>query len=171
MVWQTKLNELESKKAWDESIDYLAVEVKTEPNRLEKYLCLNYLLMNLLVEEDYDEVKQDFYVNSLKAFFSESYLHFSKSPKYLFYTAFTASMSEWFFGIEIQEVYNMLQKAFSLAPENKLFQWGFNRFIKQEKEISRQLAEEVLKDKNIVSELNSLGALGEHVKTLLKGSL
>lgn len=61
--------------------------------------------MNLLVEEDYEFAKIDYYSGLLKRYFHESYVKFSQEPEYLFYTAITASMSEWFMGINAKTGY------------------------------------------------------------------
>lgn len=61
--------------------------------------------MNLLVDEDYEFAKIDYYSGLLKRYFHESYVKFSQEPEYLFYTAITASMSEWFMGINDKTVY------------------------------------------------------------------
>lgn len=47
--------------------------IEQNPNDLDTYLEMNCLLMNLLVEEDYDKNKHEYYANLLKKYFIESY--------------------------------------------------------------------------------------------------
>lgn len=93
---------------------------------LDVYLSMVYLLMNLLlVEEDYERNNRDYYAQLIKYYFDSSYSKFSNDPRYLFYMARIACMSEWYVGIELEDVEKMLQKAYVLDPENMLYQWAY----------------------------------------------
>lgn len=53
--------------------------VNKNPESLAAYLSVCYLLMNLLVEEDYENSKHDYYAKLLKHYFDESYFKFLKT--------------------------------------------------------------------------------------------
>jgi hypothetical protein len=125
MTWQEQLQLLENSKQWDQAIEFMQHIITQNPHDLKAYLSMNYLLMNLLVEEDYDDSKYDYYASLTKKYFDESYQHFSHDPEYLFYTGKTAVMSEWFFGIEVKDYKKMLSDAMRLEPDNLLYQWSY----------------------------------------------
>lgn len=123
MNWQETLRELEHNKQWDAAIEFMQEVIDKNPNDMDAYIAINYLLMNLLVEENHDESKHDYYEMLTKRYFDESYEKFSENPEYLFYTGRTAIMSEWYFGIETEDYEEMLKKALKLNPDNLMYQW------------------------------------------------
>jgi tetratricopeptide (TPR) repeat protein len=123
MNWKEHLAKLEHDKQWDTAIEYMQKVVTENPNNLDAYLSINYLLMNLLVEEDYDNTKHDYYASLTKKYFDESYAKFSDNPEYLFYIAEMAYMSEWYFDITLEEADKMFDKAMRLDPNNMLYKW------------------------------------------------
>ena len=84
----------EQQKEWDTAIQYMESVIDQHPNDMDAYLSINYLLMNLLVEEDYNSEKHDYYAALLKKYFDISYAKFSDNPEYLYYSARIAAMSE-----------------------------------------------------------------------------
>lgn len=123
MNWKKTLISLEKAKAWDEAIEFMQKIISENPDDLDAYIGINYLLMNLLVEEDYDTDKHKYYAKLTKQYFLESYAKFSDNAEYLFYTGLTGCMSEWFFGLEREQVKSMMKKALYLEPENIIYQW------------------------------------------------
>jgi tetratricopeptide (TPR) repeat protein len=123
MNWQKKLRHLEQNKQWDEAIEFMQDIIEKNPDNLDVYLSIAYLLMNLIVEEDYDRSKGDYYRYLTKKYYNESYKKFSHDPKYLFYIGRIAVMSEWFFGIDTEDYEKMLRDAARLEPNNLLYQW------------------------------------------------
>ena len=83
MSWKNQLKQLESKKEWDAAIQYMQNIIVESPSCLDAYVSICYLLMNLLVEEDYDRIKHDYYTALTKKYFDESYAKFSNNPEYL----------------------------------------------------------------------------------------
>ena len=91
--------------------------------------------------------------------FLESYSRFSNNSEYLFYIGFIASMSEWYFDIEMEDVESMLKKATYLDPESLLYKWGYCCILNQRAEVntetkyflSRQILENDMLMKNIMS--------------------
>ena len=103
--WKEQLAKYEETKDWDAALKLMQKVIEDDSDNIDAYLLTDYLLMNLLVEEEYEFAKTDYYSGLLKRYFNESYVKFSQEPEYLFYTAITASMSEWFMGINDKTVY------------------------------------------------------------------
>ncbi len=167
MNWKEQLKKLEQSKEWDFAIKLMESVIEDNPDNLDAYLSMNYLLMNLLVEEKHDESKHSYYENLLKKYFNESYKKFSDNAEYLFFTGITAFMSEWFFGIDIEDAKNMLYKATQLAPDNILYKWGYygnfdlSKFdsLRKESEIyAKQILEKNSPFRKMLEEKGSLGA-------------
>lgn len=172
MNWKSELYALEKRKAWDDAINLLEDVSLDDPANVEASLAFNYLLMNLLVEENYDDSKHDCYVKLLKDSFECSYKQFSKNAEYLFFTGITACMSEWYFDISLQDAEEMIKKAAHLEPDNILYSWGSYKFFKtsdkESKEALLKYAELVLMaDSPIKKILDRKGSLGEYVWELM----
>jgi hypothetical protein len=169
MNWKDQLVEFECKKQWDSAIEFMQKIIIENPNSLDAYVSMNYLLMNLLVEEDYDESRRNNYEALIKQYFQESYVKFTTNPEYLFFTAMTAYMSEWYFGIEIDDAKAMLYKAMLLDPKNILYKWSFYGSLDiegdaQEKILALPYAQIILEENSPIKEnLKSKGALGEYL--------
>lgn len=121
MLWKELLRKMETAKQWDFAIDFMKEVIAKDPNDMDAYMAMNYLLMNLLVEEDYDRSKHDDYAQILKEYFDESYEKYSHNPEYLYYMGRIAYMSEWYFGIEMEDARRMLYEAMHLEPDNILY--------------------------------------------------
>ena len=102
MCWREQLKQYEYNKNWNAAIKLMQVVIDDNPNDIDGYLFMNYLLMDILVNEMYDNSKHDYYADLLKKYFLESYSRFSNNSEYLFYIGFIASMSEWYFDIEME---------------------------------------------------------------------
>ena len=175
MHWKKILNKLEYHKEWDTAIVFMESILIENPEDLDAYLMFNYLLMNLLVEEDYDRSSHKYYTTLLKKTFLESFSKFSNNPEYLFFTGMTAFMSEWYFNIEIEDAENMMQKAMQLEPNNALYQWGYYGLLKVEKnEEDKKKAmpyAKLILDVNspIKKALETKGSLGEYILEIMSG--
>jgi tetratricopeptide (TPR) repeat protein len=121
MTWKEVLRQLEYKQDWDTAIEYMQRIIEENPDGMDAYIYMNYLLMNLLVEEDYDQSKHDYYAKLAKYYFDLSYSKYSENAEYLFYTALTAVMSEWYWGMEVKDYDRMFEKAIQLAPDNLVY--------------------------------------------------
>lgn len=174
MSWKKELEQLEHDKNWKAAIDLVKEVIKETPDDLDGYLSINYLLMNLLVEEDYERSKHDFYAGLLKKYFDDSNSKFFNNPEYLFYTGVTAYMSEWYFDIEIHEATKMLETAMSLSPENNLYKWGYYAFAdmtnQQHKKQALKYAKEII-ESGSYNLLKSKGALGRYILELMFNSV
>lgn len=121
MTWKEVLRQLEYKQDWDTAIEYMQHVIQENSNDMDVYIYMDYLLMNLLVEEDYNVSKHDYYASLAKHYFDESFAKYSEDAEYLFYTALTAVMSEWYWGIEVEDYGRMFEKAIQLDPDNLIY--------------------------------------------------
>lgn len=171
--WKEQLAKYEETKNWDAAIEMMQEVIDSNPDNIDSYLLTNYLLMNLLVEEDHEFTKIEYYSGLLKKYFNESYVKFSQDPEYLFYTAITASMSEWFMGIYDAAVYEeMFQRAFEIQHDNILYLWGYYLYLHQ-KGISKAVyyAKIILDDDLVKQTLSDKGALGGYVYEMIEGTM
>jgi hypothetical protein len=141
--------------------------IRKNDSNVDAYLSMNYLLMNLLVEEHYDPNEHDYYAGLLKKYFIESYAKFFNKPEYLFFIGKIASISEWYFDIELEEVQRMIKKAANLEPENILYQWSnysdLDMRDSHNKEKIILYAKQALSEPKVKEELKSKGALGKYL--------
>lgn len=173
MTWQEKLKKLEELKEWDFAIDLMQQTIKENPNNMDAYINMNYLLMNLLVEEDYDRNKHNYYESLLKQYFDESYEKFSNKAEYLFFTAMTVFMSEWYCGIESEDVDSMHEKAVALEPHNPLYTWGTYGRLHVSDDITRKMIDactkKILENSTLVQLIKSKGSLGKYILEIHMG--
>ena len=174
-MWKLELEKFEQDKDWDSAIQLMQKVIELEPNNLDAYLSMNYLLMNLLVEEDHDESRHDYYEELLKKYFKESWAKFYNNTEYLYYTGRTAYMSEWYFDVNLNldDAREMLNTALKLDPTNLVYQWtiysGFDERIPENKNISQDYAKMILDPySGIEQELKTKGSLGEYILNMMK---
>lgn len=164
--WKDQLAEYENLKDWTSAVKLMQQVLDNAPDDMDAYLLTNYLLMNYLVEEEHENDDVDCYSVLLKKYFIESYFKFSHVAEYLFYTAITASMSEWYMDINIERVDEMFQNALKMEPENILYQWGYYSYFcvnEVDKQRETYYARVVLDDNLIIQLLKSKGALGYYI--------
>jgi hypothetical protein len=169
MNWKEQLSVLETNKQWDNAIEFIKEYIAHNPNDVEAYIFINYLLMNLLVEENYDDSKHDLYKKLIKHYFNESYRKFSHNPEYLFFTGITAVMSEWYFGITVDDYEKMLKQATELAPHNDLYRISYYFGHKNSNtQLALHYAREVLDPQGSVQkQLQDKGAIGAYYLELI----
>lgn len=169
MGWKEYLRELELNKQWDQAIEFMQIIIVANPDNMDAYIYINFLLMNLLVEERHNEDKHDYYVELLKKYFNESYAKFSNNAEYLFCTGITAVMSEWYIGVTTEDYEKMLSRAIELDPSNLLYKKTY--YINLDEHIPYQRIEIfnyatliIGNDPVLAKEWNSRGAIGEYLK-------
>lgn len=172
MNWKEQLENNEQAKDWKSAIELMQNTINDNPHDLDAYLSINYLLMNLLVDEDYESSEHDYYAGLLKKYFLESYSKFSHNPEYLFYTGITAHLSEWYFDIDIEEAKTMITEALRLEPENILYKWGYYTYLDMSNVNNKQqgiaYAKEILTTNSVKKVLKSKGALGEYILGIME---
>lgn len=172
MNWKEQLSEIENSKDWKYAIALMQEVIRENSKDIDAYLMTNYLLMNLLVEEQYNLDEHDYYAGLLKKYFIESYTKFSNNPEYLFYIGQIASISEWYFDIEIEDVQNMMKQASKIEPDNILYKWVNFRELDMRDSCNKKkmilYAKQVLSNLKIKEELKSKGALGKYLLNSLE---
>lgn len=167
MNWKEQLSKLEQNKDWKSAIALMQETINRNSNSVDAYLSMNYLLMNLLVEEQYDSNDHDYYAGLLKKYFIESCAKFSSNPEYLFYIGQIACISEWYFDIEIEEAQSMMKKASELEPDNILYKWanysGFDTRDQAKKGKMILYAKKALSESEVKRDLEFKGALGKYL--------
>ncbi|MCE7060110.1 hypothetical protein [Dyadobacter sp. CY343] len=170
--WKEQLSKFEETNNGKSAISLMQETININGSSIEAYLSFNYLLMNLLVEEEYDSNDHDYYAGLLKKYFIESYDKFSYDPKYLFYIAHIARMSEWYFNIEISDAQSMMEKASELEPDSILYKWAkcCDLDMRDSSNVEKMIlyAKHALLDTNVKEELKSNGALGQYLLDLLR---
>ena len=150
----------------------MQIVIEANPDDMDAYIYINFLLMNTLVEvgrDNYNVDNRDYYVELTKEYFDESYAKFSNNAEYLFCTGITAVMSEWYFGIEVEDYQRMLARAMELEPDNIVYKETY--YLKLDQNIPKD-REELLayaklilqKDSKLNQELNQRGAIGEYLQ-------
>lgn len=171
MKWQEHLRQLERSKQWDEAISFMEDIIKKNSNDMDAYIAMNYLLMNLLVEEDHDETKHDHYEMLTKKYFDESWPKFSENPEYLYYTGMTAAMSYWYFGVGEGDSELMTDKALRLDPDNLVFQWNYYWDLSRKNISDNDVLKYIEKVRNenssIQKTLRAKGAIGECILAMV----
>lgn len=174
MTWKEKLALLEHSKQWDEAIAFMEETITNNPNNMDAYIFMNYLLMNLLVEEyTRDKSKDRKHEILAKKYFQISYDKFHNNPEYLYITGRTAVMAEMVWGIQVKDYRAMFKKALYLEPDNLVYQEQYFWTIEDIDPLNPALiayAEAVLTEPSPVTEqLNTKGAAGEYLLELKRG--
>ena len=148
------------------AIDYMQTVIAENPDGMDAYLSMCYLLMNLLVEEDYDESKHDYYAHLCKTYFQESYAKFKENSEYLFFISEIAYMSEWYFDITVEDADKMGYKAMNLEPNNVVYTWyNYMHLDKHDSNDCKKLKDYVLmilsEDSPVKTILSTKGSLGK----------
>ena len=167
MNWKEQLSKLEQSKNWKSAIAFMQETITQNSNSVDAYLSMNYLLMNLLVEEQYNSNDHNYYAGLLKKYFIESYAKFSDNPKFLFFIGKIACMSEWYFDIDIEEAHSMMKKSSVIEPDNILYKWAnYSNLDMRESSNNERLilyAKHAFSEPKVREELKSIGALGAYL--------
>ncbi len=176
MNWKEQLHALEQAKSWDAAIIFMEKFIHEHPDNMEAYLFLNYLLANMISEEQGwglgDENRRNYIVDLLVKYTDESYEKFSNKSDYLFYTAVIYGYADWYLSWylrnENKDYKAMFEKAIALEPDNLFYKQIYLQHIsgsipdKEERDI--EFAKKVLaQDPSIKKIFDEKGALGESV--------
>jgi hypothetical protein len=167
ITWKERLKSLEEAKQWDFAIDFMQKVIKENPDDIDAYMFMNFLLMDLLVEEEHDKSKNDYYETLAKWYFDESYAKFSDNPEFLYITAKTAGISEWYFGIDVKDYEAMIQKAQRLDPNNLVYKesyyWNLRDKNPRDPELIAYAHLILSEDSPLKKQLQSKGSVGEYL--------
>lgn len=171
MSWRKQLIEFEKNKQWDTAIEFMQSIIEKEPNNIDAYLCICYLLMNLLVEEDYDCDKHDYYAKLLKKYYETSFEKFSHNPEYLFFIGRILCMAEWYVNVDIHDVELMLHTAMNLDPNNIIYQFTYYSALHLKDPSNQSVllyAKKILDQHSYLkNELLKKGSLGEYILDIM----
>ena len=183
MNWKKHLQDLEQSKSWDAAIGFMEKFIHENPDNMEAYLFLNYLLANMISEEQNwgiaDENRRNYVVDLLIKYIDESYEKFSNNPEYLFYTAKICGYVDWYLswylGDKNRDYKAMFEKAIELAPDNLFYKQVYLQHIwgstPMKKPCDIDFAKRVLeKDPSIKKIFDEKGALGKAVWSNLECS-
>lgn len=158
---------LEKYRQWDAAIEFMKKVLQENPDNMDAYIFMNYLIMNMLVEEYYDKSKLKTYETLLKWYFDASYAKFFENPMYLYLTGKTAVMSEWFFGINVEDYENMIAKAHYLEPHNPLYNeayyWDLAKHDPPNAELIEYVTMVTTPNCPVEQQLKDKGAVGEYI--------
>ncbi|MCI1682495.1 MAG: hypothetical protein LKI39_08060 [Bacteroides sp.] len=167
MDWKKLLFKFEQNKDWKSAIALMQNILSKGNANIDAYISINYLLMDILVEEYYDLGEHDYYARLLKKYFIESYSKFSNNPEFLFFIGKIACMSEWYFGIEIEEAQGLMKKAAKLDPENILYKWANYSDLDMRDLCNREkmavYAKQALSNPKVKEKLDAEGAFGKYL--------
>ncbi len=171
-IWKRQLKSLERSNEWDQAIEFMQATISAYPNDMQAYIYTNFLLMNLLVNEKFDENKHDHYASLLKKYFDESYVKFSDNAEYLFCTGVMAIMDEEYLGLEIEDVYKILARAIEIEPANILYKSAdylyLNRRILNQSPAALEYAKQALHlGSDLRSKLNWHCAFNKYLSKLI----
>lgn len=173
MNWKKNLKNFEYQKEWDNAVALMKNVIRQQPEE-DAYLLFNFMLMNVLVEEEHNERQAKEYAILLLQYFKESREIFNESHSWNFYSGMTSVMSEWYMDLSLEEQKAMLQKAYWLKPENLLYQWeqikdvtsDFGAYQEQ-----KRLGKMILEDPVTQNELRSKGSLGDYINLMVETGL
>jgi len=163
MNWREQLEIYEHNKDWKSAIKHLQKVIQNYQHDPEAYIRVIYLLLNILLEEDYPPEEHDTIENLLRHYFDESRSKFSDNAEYLFFIGYFISIAEWYFGQDdLSLADQMKEKAHSLEPENILYEWSW-RFSKSDP-VAGYFAEQLIKNEDPkIGWLKTKGAPGAYI--------
>lgn len=168
--WRKQLVKYENANEFDTAVNYMQYVIEIKPECLDVWLTFNYLLMNYLVEGEHGKFGVDYYSKLLRKYFHMSYEKYSNIPDYLFYTAITAYMSEWYMDLSVEDVDDMLEKALKMDVNNTLYLWGYYTYVSNDKASeykSKSCACEILNDNVNKQLIRSKGSLGVYILEIM----
>jgi hypothetical protein len=124
MHWKIELRRLELNQEWDCAIELMEKVIKDNPTDVDGYIFIMFLIKNLLIEEDYNRSKRDFYTYTLKQYFDCSYTKFKHNAEYLFCSGWIACMCPWYFGITEEDADKMINQSLEFEPHNLVYKSG-----------------------------------------------
>jgi hypothetical protein len=184
MNWKEQVSILEKNEDFDVAIFFMEKVIKENPDNVDAYIFILFRLMYTIVEhgcyfsnislsevrgvkKQYYDAKEDHYELLAKKYFQECIEKFSDNAEFLYYVGFTAAMSEWYFGISMDDYRAMLDRAMLLEPNNLIYQHTYYIRLDEGIESNRQEAQDyariILQNNSSIKEpLTQKGAVGEH---------
>lgn len=174
MQWKEQLRQFELQKQWNDAIDYMVDIIDANPTEMDPYIYMIFLLMNTVIEEEYDRKKYEYYEALIQHYFKQSYPLFNHDPKYLFWVGITSVMAEWFIGITYEQYMDMLHQAMLMEPNNLIYKKPYyasldTRAPQNEQELTQYLKLWLDENSDVVETTKSWGAFGEYLINVMHG--
>ena len=169
MDWKQEFEALEQKGQWKDAVVFVRRVIEEHPEDAEPYVRALYLLLNLLLEEDYasHDLEHDSLAEMLKQYFDSSYGKFNNNAEYLFFIGYFMGLAEWYFGQETLDLgHEMLQKATKLEPDNLLYEWAYEFVLGGQ--LAGSLCERIISNSEQITWLESKGSPGKYIVNVLK---
>lgn len=169
MHWKEELESLERRKHWSDAVVFINKTTAKNRDNVEVHVRAIYLLLNLLLEEDYAayNLEHNSLAKLLKQYFDETYERFSNNAEYLFFIGYFMGIAEWYFGQDTLDLsHQMLKKATELKPENALYEWGYKFALGDE--LAGYLATKLIADSETIKWLESKGSPGEYIINVIR---
>lgn len=164
MEWKKELKFLEDNKSWGDAVIFIERATERNPGDVEVYIRAIYLLLNLLLEEDYatHNLEHDRLAMMLKQDFDYSYGKFNGNAEYLFFIGYFMGLAEWYFGQNTLDFsHRMLKRAMEIQPENTLYEWAY-KFVSGD-ESAGHISKKLVSDAEKMHWLKSKGNPGEYM--------
>lgn len=171
--WKEILQKLEHEKRWDEAIQFMQYILLHNQDDKDAHIFMNYLLMNLLGEEDYDSGQFDYYAKLAKWYFDDSFAKYADDAEFLYIIGKTAVMGPWHFGIDQKDYEAMIDKARRLDPDNLVYKepyyWDLSRSNPKSPELIAYAHLVLSENSPIEQQLKSKGAVGAYLLEIKRG--
>lgn len=168
MNWQKKLVEFECTKDWKSAIKLLLNIINEYPNNVDAYIRLIYLLLHVLLEEEYSKDEHDRMTVLLKEYFNKSYNEFAYNAEYLFFIGYFMGLAEWYFGQDdLKLADEMKRRACELDPGNILYEWSC-RFSSKDPLAGYYAAQLLRYDKQKIKWLKTKGSPGAYILDVIE---
>ena len=122
MNWREEFFDLERKKDWENAIIFIEKVIAERKDEIDPYLYIQFLLMNILINEYFDEKNYENYIFLLRKYFNEGYQKFSENAEFLFYSAYIATFYQDYYGEDFLTG-DMFEKAIKIEPLNLIYRW------------------------------------------------
>lgn len=164
MNWRTELEKFEQNNDWKSAIQLADRLMKNNPNEVDIYIRIIFILLDLLVDGYCSQKEHDQVAIKLKEYFDKSYSQFSDNAEYLFFMGHFIPIAEWYFGMKnVSEAYDLRKKAMEKEPNNILYEWSY-RFSDPDDRLAGYFSEQLLThDTCKIDWLNSKGIAGKYI--------
>lgn len=172
-MWKNSLEQYEEAKNWKLSIQFLEQVIHENPNLIEAYIRIIYLLHHVLLEENGEDQGLDdsMLEKKLEHYFNTAQIKFIDNAEYLFFVGKIMHVAEWYFGKNTDAVaklaLSMQKKASEIEHSNILYKWSYLYSMSKPGTFTQQkatLAQQILyKSPYIIDWLKSKGLPGKYV--------
>ena len=170
--YTNEINIIEQSDNWLGAISLLRNQEISNVNVTVRGL---FVIAYFLVEGQYNSSEYKYMTENLQDFYNKAKIKFTNNSQFLFFSAITIYLGEWYFNLEIDIAEQMLEKAKNLEPNNILYEWGYIAYINQNSNVNTKLKLE-LSEKLLYKTTESLillqefGSIGSYIKGILENS-